>query len=256
MSKTSEKTVKSKRKKKKVLFLVFFILITFGLLFSLSLTVFFPVKNVIIQGESVYTHEEIITASGINENNNLFLVKEAQVLLSIQQKLPFIKEIELKRKFPDKVIIKVKDVDTYLLFERNETVICTDDGLRIVPNEISESAFKMKVYCSWQKNDSSSKITLENEDDFEIIEQVVSSAKNSGITVNVLDLQNKQEIRMLVDNRFEVVLGDYYDFSGKFSKLIAMMKNIEPEKTGRIDLSDWTQDNTNTYFVETDISIE
>ena len=68
------------------------------------------------------------------------------------------------------------------------------------------------------------------------------------------DITDTENIKMFVNDRFVVDFGNKYDFSGKFSQLEAMVKSIDADKTGRIDLSEWSKDNTRGYFVEAQLN--
>ena len=254
MSKRNGQKSVNKRKKRKTIFLISFFLVAIGLVIGLSLTVFFPVKNIVIEGESDYFAEDIAAASGISEEDNLFLLNEESVLSIIQHTLPFVKDVTIKRKLPNTAVLKVTDVDTYLIFEKDGAQLYTDDNFRIVPGEVKEEKFKLMVYCNWEKDSSANNVVLTNKEDIEIIEKIISSSKESGINVKLVNLQNGEDIRLLVDNRFEVLMGNSYDFSGKFAQLVAMVNTIDNEKTGRINLADWNIDNTKGYFVEADVS--
>lgn len=96
---------------------------------ALSLTVFFNVKKVMVEGSSIYTESEIITASGVSTGENLILMDKDKVRKNISEKLPFAGTIELSNKFPDKLVIKVTDTSIKCAVEYNgEYVLINEDG--------------------------------------------------------------------------------------------------------------------------------
>jgi cell division protein FtsQ len=100
---------KNKKKAKKIIMLIFLVLIALGLLFTLSVTVFFPVKSVEIEGNSYYTSEEIKKAVDINKKDNLLIINKEKVLNDLQKQLPFVDDIKINKKLPGAVKITVTE---------------------------------------------------------------------------------------------------------------------------------------------------
>lgn len=253
MAKNTGKRKPTKRKHRKVLFLVCFFAVAVGLVCGLSVTVFFPVKNIEVSGSNIYEIEDVISASGITEEDNLLILNKGRILSNIQNKLPFVEDIELKRKLPETAVLKVKDVNTYLCFVDESTTVRTDASLRIIPEGFDFAENRLTIRCEWTTDSSGEHIVLDNADS-QIINAVLEVCRDRELSVEVLDLESHENIKMKIDGRFEVDFGNKYDFSGKIAQLVAMIDNIEESKSGRIDLSDWSKDNTKGYFVEADLS--
>ena len=70
-----------------------------------ALTLFFKVETITVSG----TTEEIITASGIQQGDNLFLLNKYEIYESILEKLPYVSSVNISRKLPDTLLIEVTD---------------------------------------------------------------------------------------------------------------------------------------------------
>ena len=252
MSKKHKKN-NNKRKKKKIIFLVSFILIAVAVVSSLSLTVLFKTKHVVAKGSEFYTAEEIISAASITNEDNLFLLNEENLLKRIQNKLPYIETISLKRKLPDTVFITATDVKVFLQFKNQDNEVMCDTSYRIIPNNNGIENINLVIKSEFELDKSGEYILLD-EVTSEYIENVIEILSKSTLKISLLDITDTENIKMFVNDRFEVDFGNKYDFSGKFSQLEAMVKNIDVEKTGRIDLSEWSKDNTRGYFVEAQLN--
>lgn len=73
----------------------------------LSTTVFFKIDTITVKGSSIYTAEEICTASGIKSGNNLIRTNMSKAAANIENTLTYIETAELKRSFPSGVVITV-----------------------------------------------------------------------------------------------------------------------------------------------------
>lgn len=74
----------------------------------LSTTVFFKIDTITVKGSSIYTAEEICTASGIKSGNNLIRTNMGKAAANIENTLTYIETAELKRSFPSGVVITVR----------------------------------------------------------------------------------------------------------------------------------------------------
>lgn len=71
--------------------------------------VFFRVNEIVVEGESKYTAQQIIEASGIQMGENLFLLNKNQASIQITSQLPYVDEISIQRKLPDTLVITVTE---------------------------------------------------------------------------------------------------------------------------------------------------
>ena len=58
------------------------------------------------------------------------------------------------------------------------------------------------------------------------------------------------ELKVKVENRFEVLLGTQNNLEEKVKHLGGMIREIDPEKQGKINLSMWTLDNPQGTFTQ------
>jgi len=71
--------------------------------------VFFRVDAILVEGNSRYTREEIIEASGIQQGDNLFQLNKFRIDQDLRSRLPYISELTIERKYPDTILITVKE---------------------------------------------------------------------------------------------------------------------------------------------------
>ena len=74
-----------------------------------ALTVFFKVQSITVSGNARYTSEEIIAASSIEIEDNLFLLNKYSAAQAIFEKLPYVEEATINRALPDTIVITVRE---------------------------------------------------------------------------------------------------------------------------------------------------
>ena len=97
-----------KKKKGSALFApLSFLIICVALVFGMS--VFFRVSTISVEGNAIYSQEEIIAASGIEKGDNLFFVNQFSAISRIYAKLPYVEKAAINRGLPNKLTIVVTE---------------------------------------------------------------------------------------------------------------------------------------------------
>ena len=77
---------------------------------TLGATVFFQVETIAVAGNSRYTEQEVIDASGVEIGDNLFQMNKNQISQNILQQLPYIGEVSPQRQLPSTLIFQVTEI--------------------------------------------------------------------------------------------------------------------------------------------------
>lgn len=97
-----------RRRKRSALFApLSFLIICAALVFGMS--VFFRVNGIEVEGNELYTPEEIIEASGIEQGDNLFFINRFSAISRIFSKLPYVEKAVINRSLPNKLVIVVTE---------------------------------------------------------------------------------------------------------------------------------------------------
>ncbi len=118
----------------------------------LSLTVFFNITSIQVEGNTIYTEKEIIAASGVDIGDNLFLVSRDSVRTSISEKLPFTGSVEFSNKFPGTLKIKVYDTSVRCAIETKDGyILINEDGKVLATVDTLEELYENSVYLGQYK---------------------------------------------------------------------------------------------------------
>ena len=95
---------------------------------TMGATVFFQVETVAVTGNSRYSQEEIIKATGIQTGDNLFRMNKYQIAHQVLQGLPYVEELTIRRALPSTIVITVKEWDAVARVEAPGTSAVVQTG--------------------------------------------------------------------------------------------------------------------------------
>ena len=95
---------------------------------TLGATVFFQVETIAVVGNSRYTAQEVIDASGVQIGDNLFQMNKNQISQQILQRLPYVGEVSPQRGLPSTLTIQVTEISAAAQVE-----VYRDDSAQVEP---------------------------------------------------------------------------------------------------------------------------
>lgn len=246
----AERQKKARRRRLKIAF-IFFLIIALITLAIMCFTVFFPIKRINVSGSEIYSKSQIVKASKLTTDDNLWVVSEEEIENNIRKKLPYIDSVKLKRVFPDAVILTVTDAKEYAYYQSGENYFILSDSGYILKEqtEIPENVFQ--IVTSGMEGDVSQKAVYKNTAEEELVNTLISALQNKEINIDKIDVSNILQITLEVEGRFTVVLGNTDYTQEKIAHLSGMIESI-PDRKGKINLSMWTPTNSQGSFVEDD----
>ena len=245
-----KRKARQKRIRKRRLKIFFVIMLILALLVGiiLSLTVFFPTKKVVISGSKIYSIEEILKASEIKAGDNVICLSENKIEEKIKQKLPFVEEIKLSKKLPDKVEIQVVDAKEYIAYKKGSDYF-----------SVSKSGWVMKKYSETPKEipvvkgvsfkaKTGSEIQLKENKANTVCNEVLDELKKSNLKINLVDVSDTVSIKLTVDDIYDVKLGNANYIDEKIKHLAKVISERKDDVGGTINLSSWTKEKPQSVF--------
>ena len=131
------KPEKDKRKiskiKRKVILYCALTLSIAALVIALSLTVLFKIHNINIKGNEVYSQKEIQAILPIEKENNLFLIDKKRAQEKLEENLPYIYNVDIKRKIPSTVeVIITETPQVYCILNGDNTYTYLDGKFKVL----------------------------------------------------------------------------------------------------------------------------
>lgn len=242
-----QRAVKRRRRILAYCVIIFVLLIIFTIL---AFTVFFRIAHIDITGKTTYTKEEIISASGLEIGDQLYLFNPEKVEERIVENLPYIENAEITRKISGKITVEVKTTKAqYVIAYGEKYAVLSNDG------KILEIADKAKIKGKTlvitgaalkdaNPGDRTLKFSDEKEDKretAEILERVLTAVHDSGLEDLVqINISKKNSITMNYQNRIVLKFGSVDRLENKVKLAVKALEdenNISYDQKGILDLS-------------------
>lgn len=207
--------------------------------------VFFRVEDLSVLGSTVYTAEEIVAAAGVEQGDNLFLIRTVQTAHKIRDRLPYVDTVNLRRVLPDALVITVTECTpvgaiqaedgSWWVVDKNCKLL--EKGSRELLAQYPQIAGLMSLMPSEGDNVA---VAAEERAKLDSLKQVLSALEEREMiaAVGSLDLSGVAEIHMLYDGRFQVRLPMYSD---DFHLLIHTLQEaanyLDAGQSGTMDLT-------------------
>ena len=237
------------------------IIITLFLVFALAFAGIYtyskgaPASVITIEGDSIYTAEEIISAAGLEIGVNMLSVREADISGRVSAALPYIHSVQVKRKFPDKLILTVTPTAEKYLFANKGDSVAVDGYGKVLSNgdgvKLTDGLFR--VYgVSWDSFTVGTDFVPDagSTEKYNLAVSIVSALEKDGTvkkaTVNVSDMNNVRVYCVEGNSEIMLYLGSCSNPDSRIALAARVMASAEVSgKTGYIDVRF-----SNAYFRE------
>ncbi len=201
----------------------------------------FRVKNIQVEGSTLYTQEELIDASGIEIGENLFFVDVEGGAEAIEKNLPYSNNVAIKKKLPNTLIFYVETTDKAYAVEISEgTYAVTNPELKVlevsgvipekvVPIIVDKPAFYElgeKLAFITEKDDETTKDKDASEEPaepvvdqtFMLISEILNAINEYEIKdISLINVRSTTNIYLIYQERIVLRLGDSSDIASKLS---------------------------------------
>lgn len=254
-SKKKKKPKRSKRrlksKVKKVIISVVAVIILLLVAVILSLTVFFNITDIKITGSGTYSSEDIELYSGIDYGDNMFLIRSDDVAESLEQNLPYIYSVQIKRSLPSTVTIKITEATVaYTIEGEDETYIYLDDNLKVLEvgtEENYDGAIEIKN-ADLTVYEPGFTVEFNDENTITYLTKLIEVIEDVDMyEATAIYSEGKSANYITYDDRIVIELGDTDDLEDKLYRALAVcdeMNETNSSATGTLDVSSGKQ----SYF--------
>lgn len=210
----------------------------------------FNIKEIIVEGNGKITKDEIISLSKINIEQNTYKTNMKKSKKNILEN-PYIKNVEIKRSLPSKVIIKVQERKVAFMIEYGNGYVYVNNQGYIL--EISTQKLEVPIIQGTETNVEEfvpgSRLTKSDLEKMSTVIKIMEVAVNNEIAslITRIDIENKNNYKILFETEQKVAyLGDETDLN---TKILSIKSIIEKEKgiAGQIFVNSDLKDNNPVF---------
>lgn len=221
-------------------------------IFTLSMMLIFKIKYITVNGNISYSSSEIINKSAIFQGENLILCNSYRAIQLIEQELPFIGSVEIKKKIPSTLEINVTETLPLAVIKlQNGTFALIDKNCKVLDltDQITADLSLIKgVTIDSVKTGSS--VNIENEVK-QILHDVLTAIEDNELQGNIseVDISDKYHLQMRYNQQFTIILGKPLDidYKVKFAKNVLQDPYVMATNRGQVDVS-ICKNNNRAYF--------
>ena len=222
----------------------FFCLVLFAAatVIALSLTVFFLVTEIRVEGNRQYSSEKIVEASGLQLSENLFRIDKNRAAVSIANQLPYVYQVHIRRKLPSQVIIEVTETTPVASIQGGENEVLIDiygRALEVVLKgtkgsypaiagaDVPTLYLGQGVFVKEQTQKNHTRL----------IEALLKAELLGGVMK--IDLSVPYDLTFSYEDRILVTLGDLTDINEKMESFkFLLSEKIGQREAGELDITD------------------
>ena len=227
------------KKKKEIKIMATVLLVLFTIILFLS-SPLFSIKDVTVSGTSKLTNDEVVSASGITTNINIFALNKLKAKKKILEN-PYVADVYIKRNYPNNISIEVNEkVPTFMIQFANSYIYVNNQGYML---EISTEPLNLPVLLGIKTDLSNVKpgkrLDVEDLKKFNILIQIMDITKNFELNTLItrIDITDSSDYIVYMDSEGKkIYLGDAIDLNTKILPLAEIL-NQTTGKSGEIFLN-------------------
>lgn len=236
-----------KRRKKRGSNIVYYVIlgVISVIVFSiLSTTVFFNTEQIIVEGESDYTDEQIIAASELKGDENLVRLNTSGIPKRMLDKLVTLDSVKVDKVFPHTIKITVeRSVPMVNFLYDGKYYVISHIGRVMQISDTAGGTGCMQVigYAPATSVVAGAFITAEDPEQDKLISEISRSTEKAGLTdITTVDITDSIGIVLTYQDRIQIFIGSIIDIDQK-TKIAAELINggyIADTERVTLDISD------------------
>lgn len=186
-----------------------------------------------IEGETDYKLSELISVSGLRTGDRLYEVDEKKAEERLLESCPYLKSVNVKKKFPNKICFEVEERVLGWYIEIGEDYYALDFDLLVLLETYSEESLiergLTKLVLPELESAMCDYLPEFGRGDEHLVSEtlkIVDIFRSHDVKQRMtrLDLSNRFEIKLTVDGSFEVSLGDISNIETKLKTVIEVIE--------------------------------
>ena len=209
----------------------------------LCYAVFFKVYKIDVTGDpGEYTAEEIVTASGVKMKQSLFSVDQKKINTLVIDQLPYVQAVNVHKKFPTTVELEVIPSVPVGAIETEGRYLYINSAGKILESEMpsyDKQKYPLIVGITVNTTQQGNYVLNQNSEQIIMLDTLLKAISASGMeNINLIDLGNRLNMRIVYDNRLLVELGTEADLDYKLKFVNnTVQSNMSSTAQGVLDVT-------------------
>ena len=204
---------------------------------------FFRVSTIEVEGNSLYTGEEIIEASGIEQGDNLFFINRFTAISRIFAKLPYVEKAVINRSLPNRLVIVVTESQAIACVAAEDGTWAIDRGCKLL-SKVSGDELRglIRIEGLTPIAPEAGQVIAPGEAEspkVNYLSTILTQIDTLGLRDNItyVDISGISNPYFDYLGRFTVKLGSFENVEYKFQCLLSAVDALSDGDRGTLDLS-------------------
>lgn len=205
----------------------------------------FVISDFEIEGTTRYTPEELISAAGVTEGDNLYSFSSRVAEENVRAACPYVKSLKVKRSVPDTITFIVEEhTPAFYADIYGETFILSDDLTVLGEGDDTDGLCRLRLPAVTRAV-AGSKIEFESTTQSSRITDTCRAVTASELAkrIGVIDLTDPFKLNMECDRKYLLVFGTYDECDLRLRVACAVLKDemFENENKAKLDLTNTSE---------------
>ncbi len=214
-------------------------------------TGFLAVREILVEGETRYTPEQIIQQSGLYVGQSLMGVNKVQACDALIKAFPYLNSVEIGNTSFDTLHIRVGETSVMAAVETDEgwTIVGENNHAleHVTADQLTEGLLRVRGAVI-ESNALGEKLL--DERSLRVCRTLVAAANLYGLdSMTTIDMTHKTNLSLLLNERLQVVLGNESNLSEQIAVLAdtlpTLLKNNGENASGRFDMTSYADEDPN-----------
>ena len=242
-----KQALKERRRRKKrgsyVIYYIMLAVIAVIIFTILSITVLFNADKITIEGESDYSDEQIIEASGLHGNENLVRLNTSGIPQKILDKLVTLDSVKVDKVFPSTIkitVVRSVPMASFLYNGRNYVISHIGRVMKIDDNDSTE-CMHVIGYTPAESVIVGGFITAEDPEQDRLISEISAGIEKAALKdITTVDITDNIGIVLTYQDRIQISIGSVIDLDQKLKIATELIYGgyIDENERVTLDISD------------------
>lgn len=175
----------------------------------LSVTVLFKINTYQVEGDCIYSTEQLVAAFGHSEGENMFRFRLADAGQQMQAQLPYLESVKVRRRLPDTVVFLVTPAtECAALMQEDGSAVLLSESLRVLATGAAPGELLQVTGYTPSALTVGSTVTSGNDNTDQLLSTFLGAIRASGLEgITAIDLSDQYELTALYAGRITVRLG-------------------------------------------------
>ena len=218
-----------------------FVMLLVVAIFIFCAAIFFKITDIVVEGNNLYTDEEVVEASGLALGDNLLAVSRGTVAGRIQASLPYVEDVQVGRALPGTVTVTVRESDAvYAVYAANGTVwLMNSSGKLLEQASPGASSYPWLVGVTVQTPQAGDQAVCAETEALDAALKVIQLLEATDYLPKIveIDVTKPYDIILRYESLYEIHLGGVDQMEYKMRYLTAILADSQIAEGGIIDLT-------------------